>query len=97
MLRCPFPAASVSAVHSEIPVTPVHTYSDLSVENNWAKRKLEQIQRGFLLRIVKGYRTISNEAAQILSAIKHLYLTGLMIADVSNVKGGRRVPNYLLI
>ena len=31
ILRCPFPVASASAVHSEIPVTPVHTCSDLSV------------------------------------------------------------------
>ena len=30
-LRCPFPAERASAVHSEIPVTPVHTCSDLFV------------------------------------------------------------------
>ena len=56
---------------------------------------MEQIQRGFLLRVIKGYRTISNEAAQIICAIEPLYLTGLMIADVSNMKRGRRVPDYL--
>ena len=31
ILRCLFPAASGPEVHSEIPVSPVHTYSDLSV------------------------------------------------------------------
>ena len=31
ILRCPFPPAGASAVHSEIPVTPVHASSDLSV------------------------------------------------------------------
>ena len=33
ILCCPFSAASASAMHSEIPVTPVHTCSDLSVQN----------------------------------------------------------------
>ena len=39
ILRCPFPAASASAVQNEVPFTPVHTCSDLSVVDAWNPRR----------------------------------------------------------
>ena len=45
ILRCPFPAASASAVHSEIPVTPAHTCSDLSGEKQIVKFNGKQFRQ----------------------------------------------------
>ena len=43
ILRCPFPAASASEMHSEIAVTTAHTCSDLSDINRFKYRGLEEL------------------------------------------------------
>lgn len=65
------------------------------MQKKWLQKKLGQIQRGYLLRIIRGYRTISTEAAQVVAGIEPLFLTCELRASISNLKRGRRIPEYV--
>ena len=66
------------------------------LSKKWAQKKLDQIQRGYLIRIIRGYRTTSTAAAQIISGIEPLYLSWLYKANVFNVKQDKKIPEQLL-
>lgn len=66
-----------------------------TLHKRWAQEKLSQIQRGYLLRIIRGYRTTSTAASQIVAGIEPLFLTGLYKANLSNMKQGRKSPQYI--
>ena len=68
----------------------VTAFTDI-LHYKWARLKLSQIQRGFLLRIIRAFRTISTEAALIIAGIEPLYLTALLKAQLINIKKGREL------
>lgn len=56
------------------------------LHKKWVQNKLIQIQRGFILRITKAYRTTSTDAALVIAGIPPLFLTAMAKAEISNVK-----------
>ena len=49
----------------------------------WCRNKLAQIKRGFVLRIIKAYRTISTDAALVNAGMEPLFLTALAKAELA--------------
>ena len=56
------------------------------LNKKWVQKKLMQIQRGFILRIIRSYRTISTDAALVIAGIAPLYLTATVKAELYQSK-----------
>ena len=59
-------------------------------DNVKIKKKLLSTQRGFALRIIKGYRTISTDCALVLAGLLPINLVGKMAAIIYNIKTAER-------
>ena len=56
------------------------------LDKKWAQAKLFQIQRGFLLRITRAFRTTSTDAVSIIAGIEPLHLAALSKSKRSGIK-----------
>ena len=61
----------------------------------WPQKKLPRIQRGFVLLIARAHRTVSTDAARIVTGIEPLHLTCLFRARLINIKKGREYSDQI--
>ena len=54
------------------------------------KKKLLSVQRGFALRIIKGYRTISTDCVLVLAGLLPINQVGKMAANIYDIKTAER-------
>lgn len=66
----------------------VSVYKDV-LQKQWVQTKMNQLQRGPVLKVVRGYRTISTDAALMIAGITPLFLTAKAKAKITDIKKGR--------